>query len=317
MKRTILPLILFVVVLSSCATLKNVLDMAQPLPYRLISSDQLVREAALKEFFELGAAEKKDVVLEIVRIFGREKDPVARARILTNLTDLKTGVYVIVPLILAAKENVDIKDFSPVIDFIKGMKPDPADITSLINLLSDPQWEVRLMAMTALSNLAGHAELAFPFIAESMKEFGADPAKYYEVFDNLLKINPEMAVTKLILDLKDPDSQIRRNALEKLIEMRAYLSPKLGAVKEIVPAFIRSLYSEDGELAKMAEDTLKKINDPEAKKALESYIGMGKTALKALMGFAGKQMEQLFKAQEDGLMKKLERYYDSMGYKRR
>jgi HEAT repeat protein len=299
--------------LCSCSSLQNMPEQMRPLPYRLVSSNENIKSAATGEYMALDAAGRERAISGIIEMFKTEEDPYKRARMLAVLGALKAGQDFIVPLILAATENKSIRDYGEITGYISSLKPSGESIKNVIALLKSDKWEVRSLAMASLSALAAQAGRAMPEMAATMRDFGADPGHYSEAFDNMAKIDPEIAVINVIRNLGDNAPEIRKNALEKLFELQTYLSPKLDIKKEIIPAIIRALYSGDKAISKLAEDGLSQADDPAAREAMENYLKMGRQAIGALMHFAGKSMDEVFKAQEQRMEKKLNDYYKSVG----
>jgi HEAT repeat protein len=193
------------------------------------------------------------------------------------------------------------------------IKPDEQTAERLKERLKSGAWEGRMLAMTALSMLSKKAATAIPEMMAMLAEFGDDAGRYSRIFDCMAMINPEIAVAGIIKGLKDPDAEIRRNAVEKLVELQAYLASKLPVKKEIVPALIRALYSGDKIMSELAEEGLAKIEDADARAALGAYLKMGRMALNMLYKLAGTTAEEVFKKQEEGIDIKINEYYRSIG----
>lgn len=239
-KRILYPLIILCVsfiIFSSCASLGGVAEELWPLSKRLVSTNEVIKTAAVQEFAALDNDGKKKTILEIVSMFSSEPDPVKRQNMFKALIDLKAGSYIIVPLILAVRDNVNMKTYDEVINFIKGFQPASGDdLPELTELLKSDNWGVRLMAIYSLARMFKKAEAAVPEIIKTMHDFGSDPDKYTQVFDALTMINSDIAMTSIILDIKNKNIDIRKNAISKLFDMQNYLSDKLPVKKEIVPA---------------------------------------------------------------------------------
>jgi len=262
----------------------------------------------------LDEKEKSKTILEIVYMFKNERDADAQVRMVNALRYLNAGSYVIIPLIEAVKQNKHIQVYTSITGFIREIEPAAEDkVSKLIEFLKDDKWEVRLLALNALGKMSKKAKKAVPEIIKTMQKFGDNPERYEKVFDILAMINNEIAIIALIADAENKDSKIRKNAVEKLFELQAYLSPKLKIKKEIIPALIRALYSKDKNISEFAEDALRETGSPEAQKALENYLKIGKRAIKILVKAAGKSMEDVFKSRKEKIIKKLEDFYKEIG----
>lgn len=298
---------------SSCAVFSDLSGELKPLHVRLISNDKSIKEAAVREYLGLDEAAGEQEILKIVRSFETDEDPYTRGRKLDLLVELKAGPGIIIPLIEAVSRNKSILDHKEIISFLAAMKPDQKDIPKFKELLKTGAWESRMLAMTAASLLSKKAETLMPELMDMLEAFGADAGRYSRIFDCMAMINPEIAVTGVIKDITNPDGQIRRNAVEKLVELQAYLAAKLPAKKDIVPALIRALYSGDQALSALAQEGLSKIDDADARNAAQSFMKMGRMALNMLYKMAGTTAEEVFKKQEQGIDKKINDYYKKIG----
>ncbi|MCX8093346.1 MAG: hypothetical protein N3E50_04185, partial [Candidatus Goldbacteria bacterium] len=70
---------------------------------------------------------------------------------------------------------------------------------------------------------------------------------------------------------------------------------------------------EDNNISKMIQDTLKEINDPMAKEAMESYLNMGKMLFDSFNKITGKNLQDIFKAQDLRIEKRIKEIYKSVG----
>ncbi|HRU38531.1 MAG TPA: hypothetical protein P5511_01540, partial [Candidatus Goldiibacteriota bacterium] len=233
-------------------------------------------------------------------------------KILAILSETGAGAYAAAPMIKAAAANGSIRDFKEITAYLRSLPLSGEDALKLKEMLKEGAWKTRSLALDALSGMSKKAEKAVPEIIALMKS-SAEAEKYEKAFDSLAMINPEIAFTALVSDLKNPDSAIRKNAMNKLVEMQAYLSDKLGVKKEIVPALIRVLYGADEALSRLAQDALSRIEDPDARQAMENYIKIGKRAMELFYGLAGKTAQEVFKLQEQAVEKKLNNYYRQIG----
>jgi hypothetical protein len=227
--------------------------------------------------------------------------------------NIKADDSVVVPLILAAKDNASIRDYREITAYLRSLKPAEGGIKQLGALLKEPAWETRMLAMSALSVLSGKAAFAMPEMARTLDDFGADAGRFSQTFDFMAMINPEIAAAAVIRDINSSDRSIRKNALEKLLELQVYLAGDLSIKKEITRALIRALYSPDNELSKEARGGLMNSDDPEAKQEVEAYVKMGGMAVKMIARSAGKSPEEMFKEQELAVEKQINDYYRSVG----
>jgi hypothetical protein len=312
MKKIITAVIVFIFIVS-CVSVNTISDGLLPLYARLASTALPVRSAAINEFNSLDDRGKKLEILNIIQLLKKEEDPYKRSKIMETITELKPGAYAVIPFILAVKENSSIRDYKEITALLTALKPAEKDLSGLVEIVKNGAWEGRMLAMTSISVLSKKAETAMPELMSMQKEFGADAGRYSSIFDSMAMINPEIAVAGVIKDLKSPDSKIRRNAVEKLIELQVYLGSKLPAKKDIVPALIRALYSSDKALSEIAADGLSKIEDPNARQAMENYLKMGRMAVNMLYKLAGTTAKEVFKKQEDGIDKKISDYYKDIG----
>jgi len=310
----IISLFTSMVILGSCASIGSMAEGLWPLSNRLLSTNETIKKSAVQEFAALDNDGKKKTMLEIVSMFSSEPDPTKRQAMFKALTDLKAGSYIIVPLILAVRDNTNMKNYDEVINFIKGFQPATnEDLPDLTALLKSDRWGVRIMAVYSLARMSKNAETAMPEIIKTMHDFGSDPEKYEQVFDALTMINSDIAMTSVILDIKNKNTDIRKNAISKLFDLQAYLSDKLLAKKEIVPALIRALFDEDKSVSDIAKEKLSGIDDKEGKAALESYLSVGKAVMSILATFMGATMSQLFSSQEERMKNKMNDFYNSIG----
>lgn len=312
MKKIIFACVL-AVLLSSCASVMDMPEAERPISYRLVSADAVIRKAAVAEYSGMDENEKKEAILGIIVFFGMEEDPYRRAKMLGTLDELSAGPYAIIPLIKAAASNKSIIDFREVKAYLSEHKPRETEKDGLVQMLKNGAWESRMLAMFSLSVLSREAGKAVPEIMAMINEFGRDPDRYSKIFDSIAMINPEIAIASVINDLKNPDGEIRKNALLKLMELNTYLNSKLPVKKDIVPALIRALYSADKTLSEIAEEGLRKIEDPDARQAIGNYIKMGRQALNMLYRLGGTTAEEQFRKQEEANRKKIDDYFRSVG----
>ncbi len=310
MKNFVLFILLF---FTSCVTFIPVAEEFQPLHLRLLSSNDVIKAAAIDEFDKLKNKEQIDVQLRMVELLEKEEMPEKRIKILNMLQELKADHNVIIPLIYAVSKNSTILEYKEIIYFLVVTKTDKDTVRQLLKLLNDKNWIVVQLALVSLASNPEESKIAIPEMVDTMKRYIGDREKYFKIFDIISMVNPEVSILSLIKDFKNKDSKIRQEIFEKLIELQVFLGSKLEVKKEILPALIRGLYDEDNNISKMAQETLKEINDPVAKKALESYLNMGKVLFDSFMKLTGKSMQDFFKSQDTRIDNRLKEIYKSIG----
>ncbi|MCE5299524.1 MAG: hypothetical protein LLG37_01455 [Spirochaetia bacterium] len=310
MKKFALFVPVFLMLFSSCATL-GIFEQTRPLHKRLVSGNETIREAAVIEFATLSPDAGKQVLIDTAEMLATAGDKEERDRVFETLKKLKAGAYVAVPVIKAAGSNPGV--YAEAAGFIKRLDPSEFNLQELTALLKDENWEVCVGALGAISLMAGRAELSIPEIVQLMHRYGDDRARYLTCFDALLMINPEIGVLTIISDLCYPQPQVRKNALYKLFELQTYLSKSLPIKKEILPALIRALYSADEQISAPAQELMKELDNPQAKQAMQAYMGVGKAALNGLMRLAGSDPQTAFKKQEQSVEDRIMQFYKSIG----
>ena len=314
MHLRVLAALTFLLLLSSCAGLMKVSEEFMPLHYRMISSNSIIKNLAMAEYQNLDVNAKQAVQNEIAGIIGRESDPDTQMRALLTLKELDAGPEIIVPLILAAKNNTELKIYNAILSFVRDSKPvNNEQLKQLVPLIKDSSWEVSLLAMTAVSRMAGAAKYAVPEIADAMRRFGSDAERYFASFDFISMIDPQISIKIVISDLLNPDSKVRRNAAEKLFEIQAYMGPKVKQGGLVMQALIRALFSGDQEVSEIAKEALSEISDPEAKKAMEAFLKMGSTAINMLSKITGYDPKETYKKQESEVVESIRKYYIENG----
>lgn len=314
MKIRVLTAIAALLILSSCAGLMRVSEELMPLHYRMISSNGLIKNFAAAEYQALDAAGRQAVLNNIAGIIGRESDPDTQMRALLALKELEAGPSVIVPLLLAVKNNTELKIYNALLGYVREVKPpDSAQLREILPYIKDASWEVSLLAMTAVSKMAGAAKTAVPEIAQAMRRFGSDADKYFASFDFLSMVDPQISIKIVISDLLAPDSKIRRNAAEKLFEIQAYMGPKVKQGGLVMQALIRALFSGDKEVSDIAQEALSEISDPEARKAVETFLKAGAAAINMLSKITGYNPQETYKKQESEVVESIRKYYIENG----
>lgn len=292
----------------------RVSEELMPLHYRMISSNAVIKSFAASEYQALDPAGRQAVLNDIAGIIGRESDPDIQMRALLALKELDAGPSVILPLLLAVKNNTELKIYNAVLGYVReATPPDAGQLREILPYIKDASWEVSLLAMTAVSKMAGAAKTAVPEIAEAMRRFGEDADRYFASFDFLSMIDPQISIRIVISDLLAPDSKIRRNAAEKLFEIQAYMGPKVKQGGLVMQALIRALFSGDKEVSDIAQEALSEISDPEAKKALETFLKAGSAAIELLFKITGYDTKEAYKKQESEVVESIRKYYIENG----
>jgi len=284
-----------------------------PLHLRLLSSNDAIKTTANDEFHKLDNKAQLNVLLNVVGLLEKEEAPEKRIKILNTLQELKADHNVIIPLINAVSKNTSIREYKEIIYFLMSTKPDKNTVKELVKLLKETNWTIVHLAFVSLVSNPKDSITAIPEMVETMKRYINDKEKYFKIFDLISMVNPEVSLFSLIKDFNNKNIEIRRNIFEKLIELQVFLSSKLEIKKEILPALIRGLYDEDNNISKMAEDTLKEINDPVAKEAIASYLNMGKTLFDSFMKLTGKSIQGFFKSQDIRIEKRINEIYKDIG----
>jgi hypothetical protein len=117
----------------------------------------------------------------------------------------------------------------------------------------------------------------------------------------------------VIIDLKDPDKNISRNSITKLLELYTYLSKDSPIRKDIFFAFVRMMYSDDKDTSIDARETIASMGDEESQQAIKAYIAMGKLALRSMSQMADKKLTEKFKHQEEDLYDEMTVFYRLIG----
>ncbi len=300
----------------NCATFYTLSKEMLPLSKRLISSNSVIRENAIKEFSELEINKKEKIILEIVDILKNTKDADTQKRIITALMELKAGSYIIIPLLEAVKQNMDIKSYSDLINFLNSLEPEAEKVVfKLMEFLKDDRWEIRMLALSVVKKIAKKSEILIPEIIDTMEKFGSEPEKFNMIFDTLSMIEPDIAIYHLLLEIKNKSENIRKNAVDKLVELQAILSPKLKIKKEITSGLLRVLFSDDNIIKKIVKDLFNKIEDKEMKKEYEKYLELSRGVASGIAKMVGTTLQSVFLSQEENLKKKINIYFEKIGRK--
>lgn len=280
---------------------------------RLISDDADTQAAAVLEYAKLTDYDQRKTALELVSILRYEYEPKVINRIAKALKDINAGPYVIEPIISSVKENSKIKDIGPLADFIgQAGAIGEESLSALQRYLKDDRWEVKKLAMISAVKLKSKAEILIPELIAAMKSCGDDVEKYYELYDTIAEINPEIAITQLIIDLKNSSKPIKEAALEGLFQLQVYLGKDSKLRKEIIPAIMRAIYSGDEDIEQLVEKMLGTLEKKDAAQ-IKAFLKSGKIAISGLMQVMGKSMEEVFKAQEEKMNTRMEDFYKSIG----
>lgn len=315
-KAKIIILCFFILLNINCATLHTLKEEMLPLSKRLFSDNSTVRENAIKEFMTLDIKDKEKVILEIVDFLKNEKDADTQKRIITALIELRAGSYIIIPLLEVIKQNTEIKSYSDILKLLNSLEPEAEKIVfKLMDFLKDDRWEVRMLALAVVKKMAKKSEILVPEIIETLQKFGADPEKFNAIFDTLSMISPDIAISQILLEIKNKNENIRKNAVEKLIELQANLSPKLKIKKEIMSGILRALFSEDSVITRIVKDTLDKVEDKELKIEYQKYLELSKNVASGIAKMIGSSLQSVFLSQEENLKKKINEYFEKIGRK--
>lgn len=315
-KAKIIIFCFFILFNINCATLHTLKEEMLPLSKRLFSDNSTVRENAIKEFMTLDIKDKEKVILEIVDFLKNEKDADTQKRIITALIELRAGSYIIIPLLEVIKQNTEIKSYSDILKLLNSLEPEAEKIVfKLMDFLKDDRWEVRMLALAVVKKMTKKSEILVPEIIETLQKFGADPEKFNAIFDTLSMISPDIAISQILLEIKNKNENIRKNAVEKLIELQANLSPKLKIKKEIMSGLLRALFSEDSVITRIVKDTLDKVEDKELKIEYQKYLELSKNVASGIAKMIGSSLQSVFLKQEENLRKKINEYFEKIGRK--
>jgi HEAT repeat protein len=309
LSRTRLLLAILIIVLSvvGCSSVKNLPEKSKPLFMRLYSFDTQVKHTAEIEFKALEQKDKESVLLEIAGALAAEKDPDTQMRITAALDENEAGSYAAIPLLYALKKNADMVAYNSVLGIIKKMKSMDIDDTEKLKLyLKDKSWKVRSAALDIAGAMGEKAEKLVPELVTSLKEFGDDPEKYQKIFDTVAKINPEVAIYTVINSLKDASEKVKKNSVDKLLDIYTYMSKNMPYSKDVLNALMGIMYSEDETLRETVERTMTELNDAE----FQEYLKSGKTFISGVMKSFGTNISSMFKSQEEKVEKKLDEFFD-------
>ncbi|MBN2754933.1 MAG: hypothetical protein JXR81_08760 [Candidatus Goldbacteria bacterium] len=307
-------LLFSVLILVSCAGVAPVAEPLKPIHQRLYSYDADVKLMAEKQFETLSSDEKKEVLLMTAAQLEKEGDADTQMRIIKSLADNGAGSYVIPSLIKALAVNTKLTITATINDFINNAQPAEEEMAEKIaSYLNEGSSKARQAAYLALGKMSIKAKKAVPQIIDAMHKFGADAAEYASGFEALAKIDPEIAVASAIKDLENAAVDIRKNSLEKLIEIQAYMNNKLPAIKEVATALLRILYSDDSGLKKLVEENINTEDAAAIKAEMDKYMKTGARIMGAISRTLGVSMDDIFKAQDERLDGKLKKFYEEIG----
>jgi hypothetical protein len=290
----------------------NFYKLERFVPEHFISDNSVERYDAIKKFDSMLPEDRQKVLTYMAYTLGDEDDPMIRAKTFEMLGNLKPGGYIAAPLIEAAKDKGTGFAFRETDAFIRSLNPADFELKPLAGLLSDKDPRVRLSAAKAIGLMGKKGESAMPEIFAAMR-LSDDAAHYAEFYDAASMINNEIAVTQVIMDLKNSEEPVRRAALEKLFGLYSYLAKKSEMRTRMFSAFIRMLYSNDETMVKSTQEMLASLNDTGATAALKSYLKMGRTVLISAFNWSGKKMQEIFDRQEQDLQDEVTVYYKLIG----
>ncbi|HRQ42887.1 MAG TPA: hypothetical protein PLB12_00880 [Candidatus Goldiibacteriota bacterium] len=298
----------------SCAGVAPVAEPLKPIHQRLYSYDSDVKLMAEKQFETLSAADKKEVLLMTAAQLEKETDADTQTRIIKALADNGAGAYVIPSLLKALAVNTKLTITATINDFINNAQPAEEEMAEKIAAyLNQGSSKARQAAYLALGKMSVKAKKAVPEIIDAMHKFGADADEYARGFEALAKIDPEIAVASVIKDLQNAGDEIKKNSLEKLVNIQAYMNDKLPAIKEVATALLRIIYSDDSVLKKFVEDNINTEDAAAVKAEMDKYLKTGARLAGALSKALGISMDDIFKAQDERLDGKLEKFYEEIG----
>jgi hypothetical protein len=302
------------IIFGSCAGAETSQDNKKALFIRIYSADTAVKEQAWAEFNVLEPSEKKDTLDKAAEQLSFEKDADTQARVLDCLNRLGDGGAADIYLIQAEKRNSDLSLTASLRDYINSNTPPPvSDLPKIIVYLKGTDWNVRQAAMYAAGRMSAAARQCVPEIIDTMHEFGSDQDRYAESFYTLAKIDPEIAVTALIVDLHNRSAAVRKNSLLKLVEIKAYMSADLPALKEVVPALLGVMYGDDVALKNYMDENIKGKNAESTRIELENYSNSGSELFKGLMRSLGVDAKEMFRQQQEKMEQKMRRFYREIG----
>nr|HPI04149.1 hypothetical protein [Candidatus Goldiibacteriota bacterium] len=237
-----------------------------------------------------------------------------QTRIIKALADNGAGAYVIPSLLKALAVNTKLTITATINDFINNAQPAEEEMAEKIAAyLNQGSSKARQAAYLALGKMSVKAKKAVPEIIDAMHKFGADADEYARGFEALAKIDPEIAVASVIKDLQNAGDEIKKNSLEKLVNIQAYMNDKLPAIKEVATALLRIIYSDDSVLKKFVEDNINTEDAAAVKAEMDKYLKTGARLAGALSKALGISMDDIFKAQDERLDGKLEKFYEEIG----
>lgn len=321
MKKTIIPLLIIFFVFSSCAAVKQPIDqeywgfhkVEKVMPEELYSDDDAVRSNAAAVFDTLPDSSKEQVMTYLAYTLSDEQDPVVRAKTFSALTEYKAGAYVVAPLLEAAKENKSALILREVKAFASRFKPSEFELKPMVKFLKDENWSVKLTAAKIIGLMSKRAETALPEIFEAMHSAGERHERYVDMYNAASMINPRIAILQVIVDMQSADNTINRNAINKLFELYMFLSKDSNIRKEILPALVRLMYSEDETLSKTSRELVSSLGDAESEKALKAYMAMGKLAFAGMADMAGQKLQDKFKRQQEDALDEIAVFYKLIG----
>ena len=310
----IFAVFIFASIMASCAGIDTTPEPLKPIHQRLYSRDADVKLMAEKQFETLNADDKKEVLLRTAAQLEKEGDADTQMRIIKALADNGAGSYVIPALIKALAVNTKLTITATINDFINNAQPAEEEMAEKIaSYLNEGSSKARQAAYLALGKMSIKAKKAVPQIIDAMHKFGTDAAEYAGGFEALAKIDPEIAVASAIKDLENAAVDIRKNSLEKLIEIQVYMNNKLPAIKEVATALLRILYSDDSGLKKLVEENINTEDAAAIKAEMDKYMKTGARIMGALSRTLGVSMDDIFKAQDERLDGKLKKFYEEIG----
>jgi len=254
------------------AGIRRILSVIKPIPPKiqllisaLRSEDSGVRRQAVEALGKIGADAKAAVLALIMVLKDKYELIEVREQAAAALGKIGPAAKAAVPaLIKVLKENYESIEVREQAEAVLG-KIGPAAkaaVPALIRVLKDKYelTEVREQAATALVKIGSEAA---PALIELLK--GDDSVVGSNTMSILRAIGSE-AVPALIKALKDKNENV--SIRSRAVFVLSLIGPE---AEEAVPYLVEALNDENEKICAEAVQTLKKINSPAARKALDDY----------------------------------------------
>lgn len=312
MKKIMTALLLYVFI-SGCAGLTVAEEENKPLAARVYSSLGGVKDSAIKEYQQLVSTAKSGVLEETVGYLRAEGDSKRRASILEALKTMNDDGTLIYPLILAVSKEISARDTADLIIMIENSTPAPSeDLVKIKGLLKNRD-AVHVLVLAALGRMGRNASSSAPDIVEFMHDNVADKGLYVASADALYKIDQTFAVSILSIDAKDGAIEVRKAAVEKMIDINKYMEKNLPATKQAAQAIMSVIFSADEVLSESARKAVESSGDEELLKEYDKTMAAGRTAISGLIKFVGSTLQVAFKAHEKASFERVISFYEIAG----